>query len=327
MRLAFAVLLAVLSPWIAEYLAFGTVDRLGLIAFLAPMYGSGVLLVREAARRTASPWRTVLLLGTAYGVAEACLIDMSLFNPDFDDQTDYTRIARLPVLETGAYSVLSFVGNHVVWSIATPIGLAQSLAPEGLRHAPWLRTPGLLVCAVLYLGGAALIHADVADGFAPSAVQLVAAVAVIAACLTTAWLLRHRPSASSASARSGRRQPPAWAVGVAAFVLLGGWCVMPESWAGVAGQLVVLGVVAVLARLVLPRMAWTDAHTLAVAAAALATYVGVAYAYPVADYPGDHANPATERLSEVVFTLAAAGLVCLGALRLLSERRARPVRA
>jgi hypothetical protein len=340
MRYLLAASVLVLSPFVAEFLAFGTADQLVLIVFLAPMYGCGALLVREAARRTAAPWRTVALLATAYGIVEAGLIDMSLFNPSYEGTDDFTRPARLPVLETSAFTLLAFVGGHVVWSIAVPVALAEGLAPARLRHRPWLGRPGLAGCGLLYLGGAALIHGDVAAGFAPSAPQAGFAAGVAVACVAVAWIRRHRPAADAVVALAavgggdfggdadrGGRPVAAWRLGLAAFVVTATWCLLPASWPGVAAQVAVIGLTAGLLARAARRMRWTDAHTLAVASGAVVTYLGVAYVYPVADYPGDHANPAMERLSEVLFTLACAALVACGALRLRAERRrAAPVR-
>ncbi|ONH32805.1 hypothetical protein [Pseudofrankia asymbiotica] len=319
MRFLLAGALMLLSPFVAEFLAFGTADRLALIVFLAPMYGSGALLIREAARRTSSPWLTVTLLATAYGIVEAGLIDMSLFNPVYEGTDDFTRPAHVPLLGTSVYYLLAFVIGHVVWSIGVPVAFAESLAPARLRHQPWLRRPGLVGCGLLYLGGAALIHADVADGFTPSAPQVVFAVGIAGTCLAAAWRWRHRPSP-----RGEDRHVVAWRAGVAAFAVTAGWCVLPTSWPGVAGQVAL----ACLAGGLLTRLPawtrWTDAHTLALAAGALVTYLGVAFVYPVADYPGDHANPATERLSEMLFTVVVIVLVTLGALRLRTPDLGRP---
>ncbi|MBL7496954.1 hypothetical protein I6A84_10475 [Frankia sp. CNm7] len=315
MRFVLAGALMALSPFVAEFLAFGTADRLGLIVFLAPMYGSGALLIREAARRTARPWPTVALLGAVYGLAEAGLIDMSLFNPAYEGTEDFTHPTRLPVLGASAYYLLAFVGGHVVWSIGVPVALAEALAPARLRHRPWLGRPGLVGAGLLYLGGAALIHGDLADGFVPSPAQVTFVVVAVTACLAAAWTWRHR------AAPRGENPPAAvWLTGLAAFAVTAGWCLLPVSWPGVAGQLGLLVLAGALLARACARTRWTDAHTLALTAGALVTYLGVALVYPVADYPGDHANPATERLSEALFALLVAALVTLGALRLRAPR-------
>jgi hypothetical protein len=141
------------------------------------------------------------------------------------------------------------------------------------------------------------------------------AAGIATASLAAAWAWRHRPAP-----RGEGRRVAVWLVGVAAFAVTAVWCLLPASWPGVAGQVALIGLAGVLLTRVVVRRRWSDAHTLALAAGALATYLGVAYVYPVADYPGDHSNPATERLSELLFTLVAVALVTFGALRLRTRR-------
>jgi len=68
-----------LAPWVGEYL-LGNIPLGALIAvpFLVPIYGGGALLIREATRRTGRGWPTILILGIAYGLIEAGLVDQSL---------------------------------------------------------------------------------------------------------------------------------------------------------------------------------------------------------------------------------------------------------
>ena len=312
MRFVLVVVLAVLSPWVAEFVAFGTADRLWLLVFLAPMYGAGAVLIREIARRGHRPWAVIALLGAAYGIAEACLIDMSLFNPNFEGTKDYTEPAHIPIVGTSASNALVFIVGHVVWSIAAPIALTEALAGTHWRGRPWLRRPGLAACVVIYLAGAALIHADVADGFTPSGVQIAAALALIGLCVSLAIVFGRRSPHLSAAPVS--LSP--WVVGALAFVTASGWCLLPATWAGAAGAVALLFAAAATLGWASRHMNWGAAHTLAAAAGAICTYLWVAVTYPVADYPGDHANPAFEHQSEVIFTVAAIALVVLGARRL-----------
>lgn len=69
------------------------VNPVGLLAgelFVAPLYGTVAVLVREAARRAGRGRPTILLLCAAAGLAQAGLIDQSLFHP--------RRVRRHPVL-------------------------------------------------------------------------------------------------------------------------------------------------------------------------------------------------------------------------------------
>lgn len=259
MRLVLVGALAVLSPWVAEFVAFGTADRLWLLALTE----------------------------------------------------NYTEPAHIPIVETSASNALVFIVGHMVWSIAAPIGLTEALAGPRWRERPWLHRPGMAACAVIYLAGAALIHADVAKGFTPSVVQIAAALALIGLCVSLAIVLGRRSPLPSVAPVS--LSP--WVVGAVAFLTASGWVLLPTTWPGAAGAVALLFAATGALRWASRHVIWDAAHTLAVAAGAIFTYLWVAVTYPVADYPGDHANPAFEHQSEVIFTLAVIALVILGARR------------
>jgi hypothetical protein len=81
-RVAPAVGLFVLAPLVGEYL-LGNVSivEIRALPILALLYGSGALLIREVARRTGRGWPAMLVLGLAYGLIEAGLIDQTLSTP------------------------------------------------------------------------------------------------------------------------------------------------------------------------------------------------------------------------------------------------------
>ncbi|MBL6276692.1 hypothetical protein JMF97_11015 [Micromonospora fiedleri] len=65
----------------------------------------------------------IVLLGLAFGVLQAGLVDQSLFNPDFLADTEFAEISaadqtRIPVLGISAQEAVSFLGNHVALSIS-----------------------------------------------------------------------------------------------------------------------------------------------------------------------------------------------------------------
>lgn len=67
-RYAPAVGLFFLSPFVAEFLLGDIgIDKLAIGLVLAPFYGGGAILVREASRRRSGGWPAILLLGFAYG--------------------------------------------------------------------------------------------------------------------------------------------------------------------------------------------------------------------------------------------------------------------
>src|SRR5437868_2902398 len=82
-RYAPVFVLFVLSPLVAEVLFGATpISRLGSLVVVAPLYGGGVVFIRELARRRGPGWWRIALLGAAYGVVEEGLAIQSMFNPD-----------------------------------------------------------------------------------------------------------------------------------------------------------------------------------------------------------------------------------------------------
>lgn len=61
--------LFVLSPLVAEFLLDNmSIDAVAVLLFIAPLYGGGAILIREATRHTGRGWPTMILLGVAYAV-------------------------------------------------------------------------------------------------------------------------------------------------------------------------------------------------------------------------------------------------------------------
>jgi hypothetical protein len=84
-RAAPVLALLLLAPWVGEFLLGNiSVRRLPALLILALLYGCGALLIREVTRRTGRGWPTILLLGAAYGVIEAGVVDQAMFNPTFE---------------------------------------------------------------------------------------------------------------------------------------------------------------------------------------------------------------------------------------------------
>jgi hypothetical protein len=151
-RAAPAFALFFLSPLVAEFLLGDfTISVIWLLLFLAPMYGGGAVLIREVARRSGRGWPTIVLLGLAYAVLEEGVTTMSLFNPDYYDahllDTGYVHALGIAVPWT-----IYVLALHTVWSISVPIALIEEGSAR--RTGPWLRTPGLIVAAVLFVVGA-----------------------------------------------------------------------------------------------------------------------------------------------------------------------------
>jgi hypothetical protein len=132
--------LLLLTPGIPEYLSASSnitllvINPPGFFLFLAAnigLYGSGVVLIREAMIRWKKGWASVFLLGVAYGIVEEGLALWTLFNP----------LAQ-PVGNLGFYGhwlgvnwvwTVSLLIFHSVYSIGLPIFLFGLVFPE-LRH-------------------------------------------------------------------------------------------------------------------------------------------------------------------------------------------------
>jgi hypothetical protein len=265
-RIAPALGLFFLAPLVAEYLLGNiAVAAIAGLLVLAPMYGGGAVVIREAARRTGRGWPSIILLASAYGVLQPSLIDQSLFNPSFEGY-DFQSAARIPALGISAHWALTFVTGHAIWSISLPIAMVETLVP-GRRTTPWLGNLGVTVTGVVFLWGAGMILSDHQQRFQASAPQLAGATAVILALIGVAFAIRPRPRP-----RRDRRVPNPWLVGVAALVTSNLLFARPETWLGVAIGVVLIAVMTVVITRWSRRAGWGAAHRLALAAGALSTY-------------------------------------------------------
>jgi hypothetical protein len=256
-----------LAPLVGEYL-LGNVSIVEIRALpvLALLYGSGALLIREMARRTGRGWPTMLVLGLAYGLIEAGLIDQTLFSPPELTTGEVGAATYVPALGFSVSNLLTFVVGHSVWSIGVPIAMVEALAP-GRRTTPWLGRYGLAVAGVLYLLGAAVIFRYMqteSGGFLAPTPALATVAAVSAGLIGLAFAVgaRSRPTIE----RPAPRPRLVAVVAFAAYFLLG-W--RSETWSGVAfGVVVVIAMAALVARWS-RRQGWNAAHQLALAGAAL----------------------------------------------------------
>jgi hypothetical protein len=213
-RLAALALLA-LAPWAAEcsWGGFTAVEVPFVVVVLAPMYGGAAVLIRETARRTGGGWPTIVLLAAAFGVVQAGLVDRSLFNPTYLDDTEFAagaveaRRTLVPLLRFSADNAIAYISGHVALSICAPIAIVESFARPP-RHRPWLGAPGLIVAGVLYLLGSMMIYFDENDGgiaYPLTPMQLGTTWLVVLALVGTALLPRWRRRAAAAAPGPGVR--------------------------------------------------------------------------------------------------------------------------
>ncbi len=187
-RLFAVFCLLLLSPLIAEYLLGSLpVSMLPILPVMVLMYGSGAVLIREIVRQTGKGWPSLILLATAYGFIEEGLVTQSLFNPNYMHMR-LLDFGFIPALGTSLVWAIYVLALHMFWSIATPVGLTESLFPKR-RDTPWLGKIGLGVVAVLYVLGSLLVAAFTYKSlpFMASPPQLIAVAAIVVALIVAAF--------------------------------------------------------------------------------------------------------------------------------------------
>ncbi|KAB1908466.1 hypothetical protein [Micromonospora sp. AMSO31t] len=308
-RLPPAIALLLLAPWAAEC-SWGGFTLAGMpfvVLVLAPMYGGAALLIRETARRLGLGWPGIVALAAAFGVIQAGLVDQSLFNPGFLDDTEFAdtqavaQQTTVPGLGFSARQAVDYVGNHVALSICGPIALVESYLGADRRLRPWLGRPGLAVVALLWLAGSLLVFAD--DGgrknFLAAPGQLALAAAVALALIATA--LRHRPRPASSNTSPAPRPVR---VGLVVAVAYAGSGLLP-GWPGIGLALALATAAAVLLVRWSRHAGWGQRHVLAAASASL--LVAAAYAYAVPTYAP--ATPAAALVGDVAISVVVLALV------------------
>jgi hypothetical protein len=219
-RAAFALML--IAPASAE-LTLGTVKlkMLWLVLLYVPIYGAGVLLIRELVRRTGGGRASLVAMGLVYGLIEEGLALQSLTSPHLYGAAGWAP--RLLGVNT-AYTELNLT-YHVVFSVVIPIALAESLFPA-LGPAPYLRRGGLVVTGIVAVLGVALLRASVPPsedpGYVLPGAALIVIIALVAVLSVVALrFLPRRPSRVRPAAVVPRPGVAGAVSAVAAFGFLG----------------------------------------------------------------------------------------------------------
>jgi hypothetical protein len=155
-RLKAAWTLIVLVPLCAEAAFSGISTPFIWLALpaLVPLYGGGVLLVRELARRTGAGWPGLLLLGFAFELAED-----GVGLQDLTSTHLYTAASWGPrVLGLNLPFWEAQLGYHLVFSVLIPITLTEMMFRRHGRR-PYLGTTGLIGTAVAFVAGIAMVRA------------------------------------------------------------------------------------------------------------------------------------------------------------------------
>ncbi|MEU8179932.1 hypothetical protein AB0B85_02745 [Micromonospora sp. NPDC049044] len=321
-RLLPVIALLLLAPWAAEcsWGGFAIDDFLPVLIFLGPMYGGAAILIRETARHLGAGWPSIVLLAAAFGVLQAGLVDQSLFNPGFLNDTQYadTRAAAeatlVPGLGFSLRQAFDYVGNHILLTICAPIVFVESFLGAKRRLRPWLGRSGLAVVGVIYLLGSLLIFSDSSGrkDFLAGPLQLASATALVLALVAAALLPRWRRR----EPRRVRRVPhPLW-VGLLVVLVRFGADLTP-GWPGVVIALSLAGVVGGLIAYLSSGSGWGQRHVLTAGTAGLVSAAAFAYLVP----PYSPASPVAALAGDVAVTVVTAALVVGAWWRL---RRASP---
>lgn len=316
-RFLLATGLVIVSPLVGEFLLGNQpITALPSLILLAPMYGGGALLIREAARRAGRSWPTMILLAAAYALIEEGPIDQMLWNPHYGG-TDMGAVygsTHIAFLGTSVKLLQDILALHTVWSICVPIAIIETFSRDRVR--PWLGKPGLAVTAAVFVAGSVFLALSQVQSecFTASPARFAQATVVIVALIVTAFVISH-PLAPRAEGGA----PRPWVAGGAAFVVSSlYWAVDSVApWLVVSARFVLAGgAVAVVTRWS-HRCGWGAAHRLALAAGALCTYVWLGFIQGQ-----DMGVPRTTAvIGSAVFSAAAIILLGLAARALSAQRK------
>ncbi len=130
-RVAPALGLGLLSPWVAEFLlGHVAIDGYRILFYLGPLYAGGAILIREVTRRAGRGWPTIFLLALAYGLIEEGLVTQSLFSGAL---LTYAWHAFLLPPNIGSPGTVDLIGNVLFALVA--IGLLVMAGRKVQRHA------------------------------------------------------------------------------------------------------------------------------------------------------------------------------------------------
>jgi hypothetical protein len=204
--------LLILSPVVGELLSGSAppVEFFNPISFLVlvALYGGGAVIIRELAFRWGKGWRSILLLGAAYGIIEEGLMVKSFFDPNWMDLGALGTYGRS--LGVNWIWSLELTAYHMVISIAIPILLVNLLYPKETGRS-WVNSRALWV-----FGG--LFTLDVLVGFflltpyRPPVVPYLGSLGMV----ILLYVLAKKLPAEFRLAESGMQRKPVWA-GLLAF--------------------------------------------------------------------------------------------------------------
>ncbi|MFC7623071.1 hypothetical protein [Microlunatus sp. GCM10028923] len=155
--------LVVLTPLIAE-LALGStpVTMAWLVIIWMPVYGAGVLLIRELMVRTGRGWPSLILLAIAYELLEDGIGLQALTSPNLYQAAEWgARILGFNV----PYWVAQMI-YHGIFTVIIPIAVVNLLFPAH-RGRPYLKRGGTIIAALVTVIGVALLRITVPPSMDP----------------------------------------------------------------------------------------------------------------------------------------------------------------
>jgi hypothetical protein len=316
-RIAPALGLFFLSPFVSEFLLGNiAIDALPMGLILAPMYGGGAVIIREAARHAGKGWPTLFLLALAYAAIEEGLLCQTLFNPSYFG-FHLLQEAYIPSLGIGMWWTLFVLTLHVVWSIATPIAIIESFVPERAT-TPWLRWPGLVIMSILFMLGSAVVFAGTyrQERFIAAPGQFLGVFVCVVALVIVAFTV------GQPRARSDRPAPGPWIVGTFSFLTASVFMSLRyvlADWPIVFAYLLLYGFVTVMIVRWSGRAGWGAEHRLALAAGTLLTYAW--HSFPQRPVLGSAGT--TDLVGNAVFSAAAVILLVGASRRIRRSARSR----
>ena len=152
-----AFTLIVLTPLIAELALGSTPIRMAWLVILwVPIYGAGVLLIRELVLRRGRGWPSIMVMALGYELLEDGIGLQALTSPHLYGAAEWgLRLfgLNLPYWEANLI-------YHAVFTVAIPIALTDLLFP---RHVgkPYLGRTGAVVAGVVALLGVLVLRVSV----------------------------------------------------------------------------------------------------------------------------------------------------------------------
>lgn len=219
-RLKAAWVLILLAPLSAE-LAFSAVGMPVMwlaFPFLIPMYGLGVLVVRELVARAGGGWPSLLVMALVYELAEDGLGLQALTSPTLYNAAEWGP--RILGFNTTYWEVQ--FGYHAVFSVLIPVMLVDLMFPAH-RGRPYLRMGGTIATAVGAAVGIVMLKvvftAASDPGYqAPRPFLVGLIIVMVALSLFALRILPRRAPGVSVASGTGHatRIPRPWIAGVAA---------------------------------------------------------------------------------------------------------------